>query len=104
MSSQAKPPPRLRIADTQLYAAKAALYAGRRSNRRDATQPRPPQLLGQRFPDLGSHLDRVAALAAACAHRIGLPADQICSIERAAQLHDIGKAAVPPRSWIGAAA
>jgi diguanylate cyclase (GGDEF)-like protein len=85
----------LRIADTALYAEKAALYAGRRSNRRDATQPPLPQLLSQRLPDLGSHLDRVAALAAACAHHIGLPADQIRSIERAAQLHDIGKAAVP---------
>jgi diguanylate cyclase (GGDEF)-like protein len=85
----------LRIADTNLYAEKAALYAGRRSNRRDATQAPLPQLLGQRLPELGSHLDRVAALAVACAHRIGLPADQIRSIERAAHLHDIGKAAVP---------
>jgi diguanylate cyclase (GGDEF)-like protein len=81
----------VRLADNRLYNAKAAFHGRHRS-----AAPAPlPDLLGQRLPELGEHLDRVAQLAAACAERLGLSADDVASIERAAQLHDIGKVAVP---------
>jgi diguanylate cyclase (GGDEF)-like protein len=81
----------IRLADNRLYNAKAAFHS---RNRRVAPAPL-PDLLGQHLPELGEHLDRVAQLSAACAQRLGLSADEVASIERAAQLHDIGKVAVP---------
>lgn len=49
-----------------------------------------------RWPsDVAPELDQTAQLAVTCAETLNLPADQVRDIERAAQLHDIGKAAVP---------
>jgi diguanylate cyclase (GGDEF)-like protein len=44
---------------------------------------------------LGNDIDHTATLAVTCAEALELAADQIAIIERAAQLHDIGKAALP---------
>ncbi|HYE86443.1 MAG TPA: HD domain-containing phosphohydrolase [Vicinamibacterales bacterium] len=41
------------------------------------------------------HSDRVAALAVAAAERLGFAAEERVRLKRAAQLHDIGKLAVP---------
>jgi diguanylate cyclase (GGDEF)-like protein len=43
----------------------------------------------------GGHSERVAELAAACAARFPLPAEQIELIRLAARLHDLGKVAIP---------
>lgn len=41
------------------------------------------------------HCERLSSYSVRLAHRIGLPADQITSLERAGIVHDIGKIAVP---------
>jgi two-component system cell cycle response regulator len=51
--------------------------------------------LAERHPDLGDHSDGVAALAAAVARRLGLSDDEIARIRLAADLHDVGKLAIP---------
>jgi diguanylate cyclase (GGDEF)-like protein len=82
----------LSVADTRLYAAKADFHAANRHlpgrTTRDSQVLRENQLLDE-------ELDRIAQLALACAAHLDLPEDQTANIERAAQMHDIGKAALP---------
>ena len=52
-------------------------------------------MLDERHPGLGSHLEEVASLAVACAESLGLSADDVQLVERAAELHDIGKVGIP---------
>lgn len=51
--------------------------------------------LAARHADLGHSLEQVAELAKAVACRLGLPADDVCEIRRAAELHDVGKVGIP---------
>jgi HD-GYP domain-containing protein (c-di-GMP phosphodiesterase class II) len=53
------------------------------------------QALQERAPGLRDHLDEVAALAQAVGRAIGLSSDDIDVLVRAAELHDVGKVAVP---------
>ena len=53
------------------------------------------QVLAEQSGDLVTHLGRVALLAVETAGRLGLPADEVARIRLAAELHDIGKSAVP---------
>jgi two-component system cell cycle response regulator len=53
------------------------------------------QALREREPDLHDHLSGVAGHAIAVARRLGLAAEQIDEVARAAELHDIGKIAIP---------
>ena len=53
------------------------------------------RVLAERHPDLYEHGGVVAALARAVGERMGIAADQLDGIERAAELHDIGKIALP---------
>ena len=46
-------------------------------------------------PELRAHMEHVAALAALTARRLGLPDAHVGEVVRAAELHDIGKVAVP---------
>lgn len=50
-----------------------------------------------RDPTLGGHARRVASLSKALAANMGLPKDEVTSIEVAALLHDIGKLGLPDR-------
>lgn len=43
----------------------------------------------------GKHTKRVGAVAAAIAARMGLPAEEVSLLERAAPLHDVGKIGIP---------
>jgi two-component system, cell cycle response regulator len=52
-------------------------------------------LLGERYPDLGEHVNTVARLAAEVAAQIGFAEDQRVALTQAAHLHDIGKLALP---------
>ena len=52
-------------------------------------------MLDEHHPGLGSHVEEVTDLAAACATQLGLSRDEAKSVERAAQLHDVGKVAIP---------
>jgi diguanylate cyclase (GGDEF)-like protein len=81
----------LRIADQRMYAQK---NAGRSSASRQSKDVL-LRALTERHPDLRSHLGGVADLAEATALRLGLPHDQVEQVRHAAELHDVGKVAVP---------
>jgi two-component system, cell cycle response regulator len=81
----------LRIADRRMYAQK-------RGGRLSASQQSKDVLLralAERNPQLGAHLRDVADLAEAVATACSLPAKEIEQIRHAAELHDVGKMAVP---------
>jgi diguanylate cyclase (GGDEF)-like protein len=81
----------LRLADQRMYAQK---HGGRPSA---AGQARDVLLraLAERNPDLGEHLSTVAELAVAVARRLGLTDVEVEQIRHAADLHDVGKVAIP---------
>jgi two-component system cell cycle response regulator len=53
------------------------------------------RLLAERSSELGQHTSDVSVLAARTARTLGLHPDQIEAIRLAAELHDVGKAAIP---------
>ena len=81
----------LRTADQRMYAHKRG---GRVSTERQSTDVL-LRVLAERSPDLEGHTVHVAAFAAAVAERLGLPADSVQDVRSAAELHDIGKIAIP---------
>jgi HD-GYP domain-containing protein (c-di-GMP phosphodiesterase class II) len=83
-------PDALRLADQRLYEHKAGrVSAGRQSTDVLLT------VLGERSSELHDHLDGVGRLARLLAKRIGLPEHEVTRIGLAAELHDIGKMAIP---------
>jgi diguanylate cyclase (GGDEF)-like protein len=82
----------IRVADRRMYREK-----GRRSRRANHRETHDVLLnvLREREPSLGHHLEGVAALAVRTAHELGLDAEDVECISRAAELHDIGKVAIP---------
>ena len=81
----------LRIADRRMYAEKN----GRRASAGGQSTAVLLKVLAERNPDLGEHVDGVAALAEQTAQVLGMGDDQRTAVRQAANLHDIGKAAVP---------
>ena len=81
----------LRIADQRMYAQKTG---GRATAGRQSTDVL-LRALAERHPDLGEHTDGVAALARDVARLLQLPAEEVEQICHAAELHDIGKVAIP---------
>src|SRR5262249_46312386 len=53
------------------------------------------EALGEREPALQAHLEGVGILAVEIGQRLGLRPDEVEDLSRAAQLHDLGKLAVP---------
>jgi two-component system cell cycle response regulator len=53
------------------------------------------QVLVEREPDLHQHLRAIALLAQRTAIELGLQSDELDEVVRAAELHDVGKIAVP---------
>ncbi|MEA2449093.1 MAG: hypothetical protein QOG63_1025, partial [Thermoleophilaceae bacterium] len=82
----------LQLADERLYAQKARRR--RRSVSRQTTSAL-LQALQEREPDLREHLDDVADLARIVARDLGLDGELLDEVVRAAELHDVGKVAVP---------
>jgi diguanylate cyclase (GGDEF)-like protein len=82
----------LQLADKRLYEQK-----GDRRRARDGAQVRDVlmQALRERRPDLDEHIGGVASLAHAVARRFELTTEQVDEVTKAAELHDIGKMAVP---------
>jgi diguanylate cyclase (GGDEF)-like protein len=81
----------LRLADQRLYAFK-------RSGRGSAGRQSSDVLLAtmhERHSALAEHNNGVAALAERLAQHLGLPVDQVETIRDAAELHDVGKVAIP---------
>jgi len=81
----------LRISDQRMYAHKD----DRRSSATRQTRDILLQILHEREPDLGTHLKGVAKLALGVGSRLELVAEQLDEIVRAAELHDVGKMAIP---------
>jgi two-component system, cell cycle response regulator len=81
----------LRVADRRMYAKK-----GRRSDSvRSQTRGVLLRMLHEREPELERHLDGVARLAASFGKILALDAEEQDVVMRAAELHDIGKVAIP---------
>ena len=81
----------LRIADQRMYAQKE----DRRSSASRQTRDILLQILREREPELGDELKGVAKLAMSVATRLELGVEEMDEIVRAAELHDIGKMAIP---------
>jgi HD-GYP domain-containing protein (c-di-GMP phosphodiesterase class II) len=74
------------------------MYAHKRGGRATASRQTRDVLLralAERNPQLGTHGRDVAALAAATAATFSLPPEEIEQIRQAAELHDVGKVAIP---------
>jgi two-component system cell cycle response regulator len=80
----------LRIADHRMY----ALKHGRRATQGQAREVL-LAVLAEREPDLQRHMHEVASLARAVGRRMGLDAEDLDVVVRAAELHDVGKVAIP---------
>jgi HD-GYP domain-containing protein (c-di-GMP phosphodiesterase class II) len=81
----------LRIADQRLYAQKTLLREPSRPEWRDVLLG----LLRERDPELDTHVQQVAQLAAALGRELGLGEEELRTLVSAAELHDVGKAAIP---------
>jgi diguanylate cyclase (GGDEF)-like protein len=81
----------LQLADERMYAQKGS----RRSSAKRQTRDILLQVLGERQPELREHMDHVADHAAATARELGLTGELVDEVARAAELHDIGKIAIP---------
>ncbi len=81
----------MRLADQRMYARK---QDGRLSAIRQATDAL-LCAMAERFPDLGDHSAGVADLAASTARGLGMNREEVEEVRRAAELHDIGKVAIP---------
>ena len=81
----------LALADRRMYAAKGA---GRRSASRQ-TRDVLMKALAEHGAELHRHVEEVAALAVRVAKDLGLSNEEVDEVSRAAELHDIGKVAIP---------
>jgi HD-GYP domain-containing protein (c-di-GMP phosphodiesterase class II) len=86
-----RPDDALRLVDQRMYSEKGTRVGS------PARQTASVLLrtLHEREPDLGAHIDSVAVLAEKLARCLGLSAEEVDEIARGAQLHDVGKMAVP---------
>ena len=81
----------LHLADRRMYAAKES----RPSSAGLQTRSVLLKVLSEREPELHEHSTDVMDLARGVARRLGLPPDEREIVARAAELHDIGKMAIP---------
>ena len=83
----------LGLADRRMYAEKATARRSADEQSRDVLL----KALEEHHPDLGDHVHDVGLLAEAVAEELGLAGQQLHHVRQAAELHDIGKVAVPER-------
>jgi diguanylate cyclase (GGDEF)-like protein len=81
----------LRLADERMYIDKDGSRPSAGSQSRNVLV----QVLAERLPDLEEHLTGVAELAVQVGERLGLTDDRRQQVFHAAQLHDVGKIAIP---------
>ncbi|HEY2767589.1 MAG TPA: diguanylate cyclase [Solirubrobacteraceae bacterium] len=81
----------LRIADQRLYAQKTLVREPSRPEWRDVLLG----LLRERDPELDTHGQHVARLARRLGVEAGMGSDELRKLVAAAELHDVGKAAIP---------
>ena len=82
----------MRLADERLYADKRSR---RTSDAPGQLRSVLLQVMAEREPDLHEHLAEVAVLARAVGRRMGLHGEDLDIVVRAAEMHDVGKVAVP---------
>jgi two-component system cell cycle response regulator len=82
----------LRLADQRMYADK---HGGRTATAAHEVKQALLSALAQRDPDLCDHVDDVGRLASAVAVELGCSAPLVERVRIAAELHDIGKMAIP---------
>ncbi|HWC28016.1 MAG TPA: PAS domain S-box protein, partial [Solirubrobacteraceae bacterium] len=88
----ATPSDALGLADRLMYAEKGS---GTRASAARQSANVLLQVLAERDPELGVHLDEVTQLCEAVGRALAVPEDQMCYLLHAASLHDVGKAAIP---------
>ena len=81
----------LKLADQRLYAQKLNTHGAAGRETHDALL----RVLLEREPDLHGHTHEVADLSRSIARRLGLRPEEIEQVAHAAELHDIGKLAIP---------
>jgi two-component system cell cycle response regulator len=81
----------LRLADDRMYAQKGE----RRGSARQQTHDVLLGVLREREPELALHLRQVGRLAVLVGRELEMDAEQLDELRRAAELHDVGKAAIP---------
>jgi diguanylate cyclase (GGDEF)-like protein len=81
----------MRLVDQRMYAHKTS---GRRSADRQSKDVL-LRALHERNPELVDRFESVAQLVAAVSERIGVPAEERHQLQQAAELHDVGKVAIP---------
>ena len=84
-------PSALRLADQRMYAVKNARPISASSQTRDLLV----RVLAEREPDLHDHVLDVGALAVEVARELGIPEQEHAEIVHGAELHDVGKIAIP---------
>jgi len=89
----------LNLADERMYADKAAAGRSSRAHVQSVTMQQRVlmQLLNERQPDLHEHVRDVGELATAIGRTFDLNSEQLDELRRAAELHDLGKLAIPDR-------
>jgi diguanylate cyclase (GGDEF)-like protein len=80
----------LSLADERMYSDKGGVRATH-----SQTQSVLMQLLTEREPTLHDHVHDVGLLAVSIGRRFGLDSEELDELRRAAELHDIGKLAIP---------
>ncbi len=81
----------LRVADRRMYEKKGLRAGSARSQTRGVLL----RVLHEREPQLERHLEGVARLAAALGRALSMEGEELDVLVRAAELHDIGKIAIP---------
>jgi two-component system, cell cycle response regulator len=81
----------LKLADHRLYAQKRGKQISPGRQTHDALL----RVLLEREPGLHGHMHHVAKLSRSVAERLGLDAETVAQVAHAAELHDIGKLAIP---------
>ena len=85
---------------TALLLADRRMYAQKRLRSHSAerqTRSLLLRILREREPELDEHLRSVASLAVLLARRAGVEGEELDVVARAAELHDVGKIAIPER-------
>ena len=81
----------MRLADQRMYSAKYSLRTSPGHQSKDVLL----QVLVERQPEIGDHLNNVRALVEPLAVELEVPATEVGPLLHAAELHDIGKVAIP---------
>jgi diguanylate cyclase (GGDEF)-like protein len=81
----------LQLADERMYARKRS----RSTTAQEQAQEVLVRIMHAKQPDLHDHSTGVARLAMSVGRRLGMNAEELDELRRAAELHDVGKVAIP---------